>query len=259
MMTNCNNIPDNTHGFRAPSIALGFHTELLLFGIRETIFLDLAQEPHSIVLGSTGSGKTYALLSILHALSWRKEIWLFIADFKGIDFTELQGCPRYYQYMRVSQALSTVYAQLQRRMKQARTKQKPMRPIVLVIDEWAAYLSCLEKSEAEQRKKQLSTILMLGRGVRIYCILSLQRGDAAYFERARDNIGHVLMLGSGLSKESLRMWCDSDEMSKIMPQNLGRGKGYLKTGTALVPVTIPKIRDREKVFSDIRESLSRRD
>ena len=244
-MTNCNNIPDNTHGFRAPSIALGFHTELLLFGIRETIFLDLAQEPHSIVLGSTGSGKTYALLSILHALSWRKEIWLFIADFKGIDFTELQGCPRYYQYMRVSQALSTVYSQLQRRMQQARTKQKPMRPIVLVIDEWAAYLSCLEKSEAEQRKKQLSTILMLGR--------------AAYFERARDNIGHVLMLGSGLSKESLRMWCDSDEISQIVPYNCGRGKGYLKTGSTLIPVTIPKIRNMESVFSDIRESLSRRD
>ena len=150
---NYKNLPADAYGFRPPSMALGFNTELLRFGIRETIFLDLAQEPHSIVLGSTGSGKTYALLSILHALSWRKEIWLFIADFKGIDFTELQGCPRYYQYMQVSQALSTVYAQqLQRRMQQARTKQKPMRPIVLVIDEWAAYLSCLEKSEAEQRK-----------------------------------------------------------------------------------------------------------
>ena len=256
---NYKNLPADAYGFRPPSMALGFNTELLRFGIRETIFLDLAQEPHSIVLGSTGSGKTYALLSILHALSWRKEIWLFIADFKGIDFTELQGCPRYYQYMRVSQGLSTVYAHLQRRMQQARTKQKPMRPIVLVIDEWAAYLSCLEKSEAEQRKKQLSTILMLGRGVRIYCILSLQRGDAAYFERARDNIGHVLMLGSGLSKESLRMWCDSDEISQIVPYNCGRGKGYLKTGSTLIPVTIPKIRNMESVFSDIRESLSRRD
>ena len=257
---NYKNLPADAYGFRPPSMALGFNTELLRFGIRETIFLDLAQEPHSIVLGSTGSGKTYALLSILHALSWRKEIWLFIADFKGIDFTELQGCPRYYQYMQVSQALSTVYAQqLQRRMQQARTKQKPMRPIVLVIDEWAAYLSCLEKSEADQRKKQLSTILMLGRGVRIYCILSLQRGDAAYFERDRDNIGHVLMLGSGLSKESLRMWCDSDEISQIVPYNCGRGKGYLKTGSTLIPVTIPKIRNMESVFSDIRKSLSRRD
>ena len=257
---NYKNLPADAYGFRPPSMALGFNTELLRFGIRETVYLDLGEEAHAIILGTTGAGKTYSLLILLHALSFRKEIQIFIADFKGIDFPELQGCFRYYQYMRVGEALSRVYSQLQHRMQQVRTtKLQPLRPIVLVIDEWAAYISCLEKSEAEQRKKQLSAILMLARGARIYCLLCMQRGDAAYFERSRDNIGHILFLGSGLSKESLRMWCDSDEVSKIMPQNLGRGKGYLKTGTALVPVTIPKIRDREKVFSDIRKSLSRRD
>ena len=257
---NYKNLPADAYGFRPPSMALGFNTELLRFGIRETVYLDLGEEAHAIILGTTGAGKTYSLLILLHALSFRKEIQIFIADFKGIDFPELQGCFRYYQYMRVGEALSTVYSKLQHRMEQVRTtKLQPLRPIVLVIDEWAAYISCLEKSEAEQRKKQLSAILMLARGVRIYCLLCMQRGDAAYFERSRDNIGHILFLGSGLSKESLRMWCDSDEVSKIMPQNLGRGKGYLKTGTALVPVTIPKIRNREKVFSDIRKSLSRRD
>ena len=257
---NYKNLPADAYGFRPPNMALGFNTELLRFGIRETVYLDLSIEAHATILGSTGSGKSYALLGLLHALSFRKELSIFIADFKGIDFLELQGCLRYYQYMRVGEALSTVYSQLQHRMQQVRTtKLQPLCPIVLVIDEWAAYISCLEKSEAEQRKKQLSAILMLGRGALIYCVLCLQRGDAAYFERSRDNIGHILFLGSGLSKESLRMWCDSDEISKIMPQNLGRGKGYLKTGTALVPVTIPKIRNREKVFSDIRKSLSRRD
>lgn len=257
---NYKNLPADAYGFRPPSMALGFNTELLRFGIRETVYLDLSREAHASLIGATGSGKTHSLLILLHALSFRKEIQIFIADFKGIDFPELQGCFRYYQYMRVGEALSTVYSHLQRRMQQVRTtKLQPLRPIVLVIDEWAAYISCLEKSEAEQRKKQLSAILMLGRGAFVYLVLSLQRGDAYYFDKSRDNIGHVLMLGSGLSKESLRMWCDSDEVSKIMPQNLGRGKGYLKTGTALVPVTIPKIRNREKVFSDIRKSLSRRD
>lgn len=258
---NYKNLPADAYGFRPPSMALGFNTELLRFGIRETVYLDLAQESHGIIVGSTGSGKTYSLLILLHALSFRKEIQIFIADFKGIDFPELQGCFRYYQYMHVGEILSTVYSQLQHRMMQQvrTTKLQPLRPIVLVIDEWAAYISCLERSEAEQRKKQLSAILMLGRGALIYCVLCMQRGDAAYFERSRDNIGHILFLGSGLSKESLRMWCDSDEISKIMPQNLGRGKGYLKTGASLVPVTIPKIRNREKVFSDIRKSLSRRD
>ena len=118
---NYKNLPADAYGFRPPSMALGFNTELLRFGIRETVYLDLATEAHATILGSTGSGKSYALLGLLHALSFRKELSIFIADFKGIDFLELQGCLHYYQYMRVGEILSAVYLQLQCRMQQVRT------------------------------------------------------------------------------------------------------------------------------------------
>lgn len=258
MTMNCENgKAAASDSFLPIKVSLGLNSELWRYGIRETVYMDLSVEPHAVVLGSTGAGKTYALGVLLRKISAREDAALYIADYKGVDFPALCGCKRYYRHTAVGDALDRVYAALQNRMSQGADSGLSVKSsIVLVIDEWAAFICSLGRTEADLRRRQLASLLMLGRGVHIHCILSMQRGDAAYFEKSRDNLGHVLMLGA-LSKESLRMWCSSEEAEQIASRPSGRGRGYLKSGTLLTPIAIPAIKNSEKLFSEIRKALNR--
>ena len=126
-------------------------------------------------------------------------------------------------------------------------------PIYLLIDEWSGFLGLYSKKEQDEYKKQLASILMLGRGLSIFVILALQRADANYLV-GRDNFGNVVGLGT-LSRESVQM-VFSDFKEQIAPK--GRGKGYLKTdGSPLKEIVVPRIRDYERSLQMIENALNR--
>lgn len=247
-------------------LPVGVNTEFCQYGILEKEHLYLEREPHTALIGPSGSGKTYLAMRLLGYLALCKpeinylaheEVELIVADWKGIDFSALHGCKRYYQHSRVSNALEDVYNILQERMERKNLLPKDCHPIVFFTDEWSSYICSLDRQQSELRKKQLSSLISLGRGVRIFCILALQRGDAEYFGKSRDNIGNVIMLGNCLSKESLKMWCTPEEIEKMNIRYWGKGKGYMKCGTRLVPITIPRINSKDKLLKVIREALDR--
>lgn len=231
-------------------ISIGFDSALLSYGILMKRSINLAAPPHLGVVGASGSGKTYACTLILGHLSLYKEVELVVADLKGIDFSYLNGCKRFYRYLDVGEALDYVYEKMNYRIKSGIVGH----PIVIFIDELSAYYAVACKKDATKSLEQLNMLLMISRGVNIFCIVSLQRADAAYFGKARDNIGSILALGS-LSSESISMVLE-DFKKQIVPKP--RGKGYLKTdGKPLYQVTIPQVRDMEKLHQTIREAVNR--
>jgi len=231
----------------------GYHSEFLSLGIRERIEFHPFAPPHLCVCGSSGSGKSFLEAQLLARLADHKEYELIFSDFKGIDFPYLLGCPGYYPHMEVGTALDYVTAEMDRRMS------NPLpyyHPIFCVFDEWSGYLNLLDRKGQDEAKKKLSALLMLSRTASICIILVMQRMDASNFGSSRDNIGHIICLGS-LSEEAKRM-ISPDHKDMLLPQ--GRGKGYLVSdGRPPSPLTVPNIRDPERIQNTLKRALSRRE
>lgn len=212
--------------------------------------IDFSSVPHLIIVAPSGSGKTYLLTFLLGQIA-KKPVKLILADFKGIDFIEFNGCANYYKHNAVGEALDGVFNELQERMANA-SENSNYQPIYLCVDEWSGFLSSLSaKKEQDSFKQKLSNILMLGRGVKIFVIMALQRADANYIT-GRDNFGNAIGLGT-LSKESVRMLF-ADETDLIQPKS--RGKGYLRTdGKPLNEIIVPKIRNLSETKEIIKKAL----
>lgn len=192
-------------------------------GTSKCILLDLKKHSHVCFVGATGSGKTFACRYFMAALSSQtKGLHLIICDFKGdADFSAFSDFPSVYRYQEVKQGINHFIELF--RLRQANDSVERT-PLFLFIDEWAAFLTLLDKKEAEQYKKLLAELLMLGRSFNVHVILSLQRADASYFyQGTRDNFPIRIGLGK-LSRESKTMMFP--DLENYEP--LGIGKGYLQ-------------------------------
>mgnify|MGYP006071765957 FL=1 len=226
---------------------VGYEQSALDVGVKLPVSIDFSVVPHLLIVAPSGSGKTHLLMLILKQLAQR-DGKLILADFKGVDFIDLENCQQYYRHQNVAQALQFVFDELQNRMSHLRTT---YRSLYFVVDEWSGFLSLYPKKEQETYKQQLASTLMLGRGVSIFVIVALQRADAVYL-CGRDNFGNCIGLGS-LSKESISMTF-SEYKDLIVPKQ--RGHGYLQTdGKPLREIVVPKIRKPEKVMEIIKLPL----
>lgn len=214
---------------------VGISQSALQQGLTVPVTVDFSKVPHLLIVAPSGSGKTYLLTFLLKQLA-QKPILLLLADFKGVDFIEFLPCRNYYKHTAVADALDLVFEEMQQRMS---TPQPSYQPIYFCVDEWAGFLSLYPKKEQEAFKQKMSAILMLGRGVKVFVIMALQRADAAYIT-GRDNFGNCIGLGH-LSKESVRMLF-ADDADSIMPKP--RGKGYLRIdGKPMTEIVVPRIRN----------------
>ena len=228
---------------------VGIDEKLFNQGLIVPVYIDFDKAPHLLLVAPSGSGKTYLLKFILQELAV-KIGQLILADFKGIDFQSMQGCKNYYQHAAVGNALDIVFKELQNRMANPKSD---IKPIYFVIDEWSGYLGLLNKKEQDQRKQQLASILMLGRGVSIFVSLALQRADSSFIS-GRDNFGNRIGLGR-LSPESIKMLFEDNDI--ILPKK--RGRGYLRIdGMPVVrDILVPKLRNESRTMRIIHESLNR--
>lgn len=226
---------------------VGYEQSALDVGVKLPVSINFSVVPHLLIVAPSGSGKTYLLMLILKQLAQR-DGKLILADFKGVDFIDLENCQQYYRHQNVAQALQFVFEELQDRMSHPWTT---YHSLYFVVDEWSGFLGLYSKKEQETYKQQLASALMLGRGVSIFVIVALQRADAAYLS-GRDNFGNCIGLGS-LSKESISMTF-SEYKDLIVPKQ--RGHGYLQTdGKPLREIVVPKIRKPEKVMEIIKLAL----
>ena len=230
------------------ALNVGVDQAALIQGLKIPVKVDFGSVPHLLIAAPSGSGKTYLLTYLLAQLA-NKPGRVLLADFKGIDFIELDGCAGYFRHDEVGKALDVAFDTLQGRM---HTPSPDNEPLFFVVDEWAGFLSLYSKKEQDELKQKMSALLMLGRGAGVFVIMALQRADANYIV-GRDNFGNALGLGR-LSAESTRMLFP-DDTAIIQPK--GRGHGYLRTdGKPLREIVVPRLRNKVKNHEILSEKLN---
>lgn len=205
-----------------------------------------------LVVGATGTGKTISI-KILMAKIFKSipnaKLWLL--DFKKFDFRDFAGLPRYYGFSDCVQGLKDFYAAFKRQQELGIAGE----PTYLIIDEWGSFIASLDKKEAEEMKRLLSELLMLGRAYHFFPIVGIQRPDASYFSSARDNFQCCLALGN-LSPEGRRMVFPDSAAGRIMECKKREGHLYID-GVGLEKVRIADIADIDALDAIIREAMSR--
>ena len=161
------------------------------------VTVDLTNNPHILLGGSTGSGKS-VLLKLLLMQSIKKGANVCIADFKGgVDFPPVwhKECRMCFDEQSVLELLTELTEELERRKKlfaaagQAnidrynKAEKQDLRRYIFACDEIAEMLdkTGLTKEQKEIITKiegKLSIIARLGRTFGIHLILATQRPDA---------------------------------------------------------------------------------
>jgi DNA segregation ATPase FtsK/SpoIIIE-like protein len=165
--------------------------------------LDLGDDrlPHILVAGGTGSGKTIFLYSVVLSLvssHSAKTLELVLIDPKQTDFTMFADLPHLRDHEVITDAQAGVAAvnriadkDMQERSEllqkakcrdiKAYNSSHPktvIRPLVVVIDEYADLVSVLNKKQREEFERTISRITARGRNVGIHLILATQRPTA---------------------------------------------------------------------------------
>lgn len=164
--------------------------------------LNIAQAPHILTAGSTGSGKTIFLYSIIVSLISqynKEELEFVIIDPKQTDFIFFDGLPHLRNGEVILDAEKAVEIltdltenELEKRtemLRQSRSRDlfsynqknpdNPMKPIVVIIDEYA---DLVQVADLEGRKKdferQMIRLAQRSRNVGIHLVVATQRPSA---------------------------------------------------------------------------------
>lgn len=216
-------------------ICLGFNE------LGEAFFADLAIAPHVMIGGTTGSGKSVFVRSVLHSLfalnDAHGKLEVAIADGKSMDFQSFEKYPNLYQ-QRIFVSPEEIATMLNEHLADMETRKSlckqygvshvadlpnHIRPPyrVIVVDE-LAYLK--EHDKNGEMESALVQLTAQARATGIYLILCTQRPDSTTFKgQLRTNTPSRIALKVGKSTES-KIILDETGAEKLS----GRGDHLVK-------------------------------
>lgn len=199
--------------------------------------------PHCLVSGGTGSGKTFMMLALLYSFI-KIGADVVILDPKKTDLSYLKTIPALEhlvscQTEEMLTSLRLFYeAMLDRQVEFDQLANKRtgliysdvgLNPVVLLFDEYSAFIGSLDYAERRNAEKWLNQIILLGRQLGFFVILGMQRADGSDLDtKLRDQFGLRVALGGMSQTGYAMMFNDNDKkyMSKLV-----QGFGYAAMGT----------------------------
>lgn len=198
--------------------------------------------PHALIVGGTGSGKTYMILVLIKALVDSNAV-VNVLDPKNADLADLaEVMPNVYHKREDIIACIDKFAEdMLRRSEQM--KKMPnyktgnnyaalgLEPHFLVFDEYVAFMDMLSYKQNEPVMSKLKQIVMLGRQAGYFLILACQRPDAKYLaDGIRDQFHFRVALGRNSELGYKMIFGEVDKKFLTMP----RGRGYSDMGTSVI-------------------------
>ena len=209
---------------------------------------DFIEEPHLLIGGGTGGGKTVVLMTIIYALA--KIGFIDICDPKNSDLAGLKKIPVFHNRVFTSKEdiincfkenvefMEKRYKLMSSSLKfQAgkNFKHYDMKPKFILVDEWAALMAKIDRDYSQQAElmEYLSQLVLEGRQAGVFIIFAMQRPDGEFIKTAlRDNFMKRLSVGHLESTGYDMMFGDankSKEFKKLDEINGIRvkGRGYI--------------------------------
>jgi ABC-type dipeptide/oligopeptide/nickel transport system ATPase component len=210
------------------------------------IQLDITSHCHTLITGSSGSGKSYALLYLIGMLLKDKpDIIMHFCDFKNApDFTFMQDYKYYYSGNKCYEGIMEYY----QKFTDARENGNVDNRHILIVDEYPAFINYLQMQDKMNKTKYandilgaVSEVLMLGRGINFGMWIVTQRADSTLFSNgARDNFMNIIALGRMSKEQKTMLFSGQDIPDRIYR----RGEGILLAdGYAIREVKFPNISD----------------
>lgn len=160
--------------------------------------VDLTKLPHMLVGGTTGSGKTMFLYSIIVSLAYRygpQQVRMVLVDPKQTDFVFFDDLPHLdgggvltEPEEAINVLMDLIKNELSsrtQRLKETRARSletynarfptNPLPPIVVIIDEFADLIDVMDKRERSEFEYSIKRLAQRARNVGIHLILATQR------------------------------------------------------------------------------------
>lgn len=221
---------------------------------------DLSQMPHMLVGGSTGSGKSVFLFTMLAAMLMthpkKEDMQLILSSSKLEDFIHFEGLPHLYSGRIISDAVEAtkvikevIFEESERRgrlLAEARVANiieynkkatEKLAPIVVIIDEFADLADQLETTKEKNAfYKPVQRIAQAGRSRGIHLVICTQRPEAKLVPpttKAQLNGRVALRVNDGISSRMIIEEPDAQYLQKhgdMIYRNgdiVERAQGYL--------------------------------
>lgn len=198
---------------------------------------DLDDSPHMLLSGGTGSGKSYLIMYFL------LQFELIQAETVIIDpkMSDLMQFGRYYENgvigsdaQEVMKKLRDINKELINRQQRKLETGEEEKPFFIVFDEFSAFIAALDRADKKEVEQILSQIILKGRSLRIFLLLSMQRADASILPASlRDQFGLRIAL-SRTSMDGLTMMYGAN--AKDLHEMTESQMGYLKTNEMSLPI-----------------------
>lgn len=209
---------------------------------------DYIEEPHLLIGGGTGGGKTVVLMTIIYALA--KIGFVDICDPKNSDLAGLKKIPVFHSRVYTSkediiQCFKENVAFMEKRYELMSNSPKfqagknfthyGMTPKFILVDEWAALMAKIDRDYNLQSEliEYLSQLVLEGRQAGVFIIFAMQRPDGEFIKTAlRDNFMKRLSVGHLESTGYDMMFGDANktkEFKKLDEINgvKVKGRGYI--------------------------------
>lgn len=230
------------------------------FRVKNPVFTDLLKNPHCLITGKSGSGKSQSFLWYAYHVLNSNESLLYLADFKtGKEYAPLKGSP---SYSCADKAISMIqdYYSLYTEMRKQSDLDLPH--ITLAIEEWfglLGYIEGVDKKKKADLMAKVGEILALGRGIGngIGIFLMVQRADSSNFSAgSREQFQNIISFGR-LSKEQRLMLFAGEDLDFTRNYKAGQGISLIDGQDGATEIIVPWVPEQDILLDRIRNFMDK--
>lgn len=215
--------------------------------LMEDVWWNYDKEPHLLIGGGTGGGKTVLLMSILKALL--PVGYVDIGDPKKLDLSGLKNIPvfrgRVYSSREDMITMLEENAELIKKRGHYMSHHKDftigknyafygLKPKFVLFDEWAAFMSKMDSGNFKDRERvieAITSIVLEGRQAGVFVILAMQRPDGEFIKTAlRDNFMKRITVGHLEDSGYQMMYGDANRNKEFKKIDFINGKRVFARG-----------------------------
>ena len=224
------------------------------YGIKIPVITNLIKNPHCLITGKSGSGKSLSFLWYAYEILKSRESLIYLTDFKaGKEYADLRNCSSYSHADNAIEMIRSYY-DLYCNMRKLYSLNIPH--ITLVIEEWfglLAYLENIDKKSKTEIMSKVGEILALGRGIGngVGIMLLIQRADSSNFTSgSREQFQNTICFGR-ISKEQKSMLFSGEDVEINRNYSAGQGLAMIDGQGTVQEIIVPRIINQNEVLSRI--------